>query len=158
MFQHGLTNAGHDAAMALAMHQHRVDRHAHIIHRRVIGDGDFASCWINFYLGNVAAIGEIAFRIARVGQLFVKPGSFPRWQARRVMRSGDHRGPACGDIRPRDAETAIEEFNICHTRFQQMRGDALGLFNDKHRSTAGGNPAHLRRSRSSGATALQHNI
>ena len=126
------------------MHQHGVDRHAHIIHRRVIGDGDFASCRVNFYLGNVAAIGEIAFRVARVSQLFVKPGSFPRWQARRVMRSGDHGGPACGDICPRHAEAAIEEFNIRHTRFQQMRGDALGLFNDKRRSTAGGDTAHLR--------------
>ncbi len=59
------------------------------------------------------------------------------------MRGGDHRGPACGDIRPGHTEAAIEEFDIPHTRFQQMRGDALGLFNDKRRCTAGGDTAHL---------------
>ncbi len=143
MFQHGLADPGHDAAMALAMHQHRVDGHTHIIHRRVIGDGDFTGCRVHLYLGNVTTIRKIAFRIARIGQLFIKPRGFIRRQARGVMRGGDHRGPACGDIRPGHTEAAIEEFNIRNARFQQMRRDALGLFNHHGRCAAGRDTAHL---------------
>ena len=76
MFQHGLANAGHDAAMALPMHQHGVDRHAHIIHCRVIGECHFTGCGFNLNLGDMTTIREIAFRVACVGELFIKPRGF----------------------------------------------------------------------------------
>ena len=59
------------------------------------------------------------------------------------MRGGDHVLPARRDIRPRHAEAAIEEFNISNPRLQQMRRDALGLFNHQRSRAAGGDAAHL---------------
>ena len=55
-----LADALGDAAMHLALHQHRVEDLADIVHRGVARDLDRAGLGIDLDLGDVAAVGEVA--------------------------------------------------------------------------------------------------
>ena len=53
-----LADALHDAAMALALDQQRIDDRAEVVDHRVLHDLDDAGVGIDLDLGDVAAVGD----------------------------------------------------------------------------------------------------
>src|SRR5262249_21201911 len=132
VFAHRLAEPLRDAALDLAVHDHRIDHGADVVDAPIAEDLYFAGVAIDLDLAGVRAVapGEVRRVVDRA---VLQPELLGRIAGRVVGDAGDlaQRDAAVG---AGNSEASLLEGDIAGRGFQQMCGNPLALLDHLHRS------------------------
>ena len=147
-----MPEALHDAAVDLALHQHRVDHLAHVIDDRVTNDSHSAGRGIDFDLADVGAVRE-RDRRRRERRALGEAGLHAGRQLTRLIRRARDLRPRDAAIGARDRELSVAERDVLMRGLHHPCRDPTSPFDDLLRRTGDGRPADGERARAAVAAA-----
>ena len=156
VFHQCLPNALHQPAMHLALHNHRIDDGAKVVHRSELVHTRGAGGRVNFDLADVGACGK--GEIGRVVKRRLVQARLQLVQRVVVWHVGGERHLAKSDflVRALDGEFAVGKLDVGIARLHQMRGNFLRLGLDLVQRLHDRRTAHADRARAIRAHAKRH--
>ena len=142
-----------DGAVALALHQERVENAPEIVDRGVADDAHGPGRALDLDLAHVAAVG-ISHGAGHVVDMAVEPERLGIRPERRIEGSARDLGEARRPVGAGDAVASVREGDILRPRLQQGGGDRAALLHGVLRRAADGVAADRERARAAGAAAV----